>query len=249
MTIGIYVIEHTTSLKKYVGKSCKIESRFSAHRWALKLPAPGRQCNRYLWAAVRKDGLAAFRFRVIETFDQVDEAKMAERELYWMDRYGTTDRDFGYNLRRDSSTKMVVHEDTRVIMREIFKGADNPNYGNKWSQQQRDAMSEITKERHRLGFYKTEQCRLRKSEIRKKFWANPENAKKLAEKLKIVKRKYHFYKYDRSGKLLEIYTSLARIIELNPGYKWQNIYSVCNGYKPTYMGFVWRSRPMEELDL
>lgn len=25
-----------------------------------------------------------------------------------------------------------------------------------------------------------------------------------------------------------------------PYYKWQNIYSVCNGYKPSIYGYIWR---------
>jgi hypothetical protein len=36
------------------------------------------------------------------------------------------------------------------------------------------------------------------------------------------------------------YLEIRIIIKANPNFKWQNIYSVCNGYKPTYMGFIWK---------
>jgi len=33
--------------------------------------------------------------------------------------------------------------------------------------------------------------------------------------------------------------SVEEIIKFNPNYKWQNIYAVCNGYKPTMYGYIW----------
>ena len=36
-----------------------------------------------------------------------------------MDNYKSTDREFGYNLRRDSSTQMIVHEETKQLLNSI----------------------------------------------------------------------------------------------------------------------------------
>ena len=47
-----------------------------------------------------------------------------------MDDYKSTDRQFGYNLRRDSSTQMIVHEETKQLLSEKYQGENNPNYGN-----------------------------------------------------------------------------------------------------------------------
>lgn len=40
--------------------------------------------------------------------------------------------------------------------------------------------------------------------------------------------------------LVREYNSVKQVIEENPDYKWQNIYSVCNGYKPSIYGYIWR---------
>jgi hypothetical protein len=48
-----------------------------------------------------------------------------------MDNYKSTDREFGYNLRRDSSTQMIVHEETKQLLSKCNLGENNPNYGNK----------------------------------------------------------------------------------------------------------------------
>lgn len=48
----------------------------------------------------------------------------------------------------------------------------------------------------------------------------------------------------RNGRtLLCCWLSVKAIVEANPGYKWQNIYNVCHGHKPSYMGFTWRQIP------
>lgn len=46
--------------------------------------------------------------------------------------YNSTDRNYGYNLRMDSSTKMIVHEETKKLFKQRI-GNKNPNFGNKWS--------------------------------------------------------------------------------------------------------------------
>ena len=37
-----------------------------------------------------------------------------------MDDYKSTDRQFGYNLRRDSSTQMIVHEETKQLIEHLL---------------------------------------------------------------------------------------------------------------------------------
>lgn len=75
MTIGIYVIEHVASGKRYVGKSVNIEARFWAHKNLLTKESRSKDCNRHLFNAVKKHGIDAFLFRVIESFDSVDERR------------------------------------------------------------------------------------------------------------------------------------------------------------------------------
>jgi hypothetical protein len=59
--------------------------------------------------------------------------------------------------------------------------------------------------------------------------------------LKATKRKkYRFIQYDLEMNIVKIWDAVEDIIAENPTYKWQNIYSVCNGYKKRIYGYVWK---------
>ncbi len=72
----------------------------------------------------------------------------------------------------------------------------------------------------------------------KKYIGKSKMAKKVSEK----KMKYDFYQYDKRNNFIKKFDSVKQIIAEYPNYKWQNIYSVCNGYKKSYMGFIWKKQ-------
>ena len=45
---------------------------------------------------------------------------------------------------------------------------------------------------------------------------------------------------DEKENILETFETIEEIINKYPQYKWQNIYSVCNGYKKRIYGFKWK---------
>lgn len=122
MTIGIYCIENTVDGKKYIGKSKHIEIRITQHKQALLKPVHTNMCNRHLWFAVQKHGWGAFKGWIVEEFSDIDETGMADREVYWMDFHKTLDREFGYNLKRDSSTLIIIPEETKRRISEANTG-------------------------------------------------------------------------------------------------------------------------------
>lgn len=140
--------------------------------------------------------------------------KLKEKELYWIDKLNSLDKSKGYNLRRDTSGGMIPSDETRL----------------KLSKAQINRFKKQS-ERNKLG---------KKS---KEFWKNNPDVKlEMAKKVSQSKLKFDFLKYDKEGNLLKTYVTIKEIIEENPTYKWQNIYSVCNGYKKTYMGHVWKKQ-------
>lgn len=153
MTIGIYCIEHVESGKKYIGKSKNIENRLSSHMSALTKDEYDKNENRHLWNAVKYYGIHNFEMYVVEELP-LDESLIAEREIHWMDYYNTCNRNFGYNLRRDSETRMVLPPETIRRMSEARMGEknprfgkfkeENPNYRNFWSDEQKERQSERT---------------------------------------------------------------------------------------------------------
>lgn len=210
-----------------------------AHIYLLNKDVCTVNTNRHLFNAVKKYGIENFSFDVVEEVE--GEESLAERELFWMVELKSTDRDFGYNLRVDSSSKCYVHDETREIFRSIFSGEGNPNFGNKWSDDQKLRMSEIAKSRHESGVYGDE-WKSKISKASSEMWKDEEKKSEMAKKVAESKRKYDFEQYSKDGELLKVWESVEQIVLANPEYKWQNIYSVCNGYKKSYRGFVWKKK-------
>ena len=241
MTIGVYAIINSVDGKCYVGKSIDVERRFTHHRYYLNKQIRNEsQTNRHLFNAVKKHGIGSFIFEIVESFEYIDETLIAERELFWMDYFTTTNRNDGYNLRRDSSTGMVVHEETRRLQSINNLGANNPNYGNKWSDDKKLEMAKLKSKQHSNGVYGDEWKR-KISEKSGTFWKNnPEVKNQMAVKVKKAKQKFDFIQMDDDYNVIKIWCSVEDVIEQNPTWKWQNIYSVCNGYKKRIYGYKWK---------
>jgi len=239
LTSGIYCIRNTLDGKVYVGKSINIERRFLTHSYLLNKDYCVGDVNRHLFNAVKKYGMENFSFEIIEKVE--GEESLTERELFWMVDLKSTDRDFGYNLRMDSSSKCYVHDETREIFRSIFLGEGNPNFGNRWSDDQKLKMSEIAKSRHQSGVYGDE-WKSKISKASSEMWKDEEKKSEMSKKVAESKRKYDFEQYSKDGELLRVWESVEQIVLNNPEYKWQNIYSVCNGYKKSYKGYIWKKK-------
>lgn len=240
--IGIYCIKHIDSNKRYIGKSINIEKRIVYRKHYLSRPTRYfKGTNRHLYNAVQKYGWDSFEISILETFEHVDEELIAQRELYWMMFYGTFDRKCGYNLRYDSSTGMIVHEETRAIQSINFTGSGNPNHGNKWSESAKERMSEIKKTQHAEGKIYGDSYRKKKGLTSAKFWKeNPDKVAIMAKKVAEKKKKYNFLQLTDDGTVIKEWLSIEEIVKENPNYKWQNIYSVCNGYKKRIYGYQWQ---------
>lgn len=241
MTRGIYCIENKINHKKYIGKSVNIEHRFSTHKSYLKREDyPKKHCNRHLWASVKRYGLESFDFYIIEEIDSNDDKVFCDRELYWIDYYNTTDRNYGYNLRRDSSTKMFVHEETRKLHSELFKGENNPNYGFRWSDKMKSDMSNLKVEQHKSDTSPYgDEWKDKISKASSKLWKDEDKKREMAKNVSVNRSKYMFLQYDKDMNLIRIWDSISEITSFHPDYHVQSIYSVCNGWKKSYKGFIW----------
>lgn len=246
MTIGIYSIQQTGTTRRYIGKSRNVEHRLWSHKNQLTRASRVKDCNRFLYAAVQKYGWENFKVEILEEFFHLDEVLLADRELYWMKKFDS--HKVGFNLRLDSSTRTIVHEKTRRLMSKIHGGSNNANFGNRWNKDQRARMSQVAKERHASGKYYGEEWKIKNSIASKKTWSDSTKRRAMGLKVKIAKRKFAYVQFSRNGKFIEVWSSIEEIVSANVGYKWQNIYSVCNGYKPTYMGFIWAKIKLADFD-
>lgn len=240
--IGIYGIRNKINHKIYIGKSKNIRRRLTAHKYSLINPIRSKKLtNRYLYASVQKYGWDNFETLVLETFESLDENIIKKRELYWMEHYKSTQRLYGYNLRMDSSTKMIVHESTKKLQG-LRAGVLNPNFNNKWTEARKEAISKIAIARHKSGKHYGTAWKNKVGTAAKLMWKDKDKLDQMREKVRNTNQKYTFYKYDRQMNLLQTYTGIHSIEIENPAYKRHNIYAVCSGEKPTMYGYIWRKK-------
>lgn len=236
---GIYCIRNTINQKVYVGKSKNIYQRIIQHTYGLNNKLKDE--NRHLIAAWHKYGQTAFEYFVLEYIDEVDENLFRERELYWMETYQSFNRDKGYNLRRDSSTNMIVHEETRKIFSKRFSGEGNPNYGHKWTDEMKQNLSNKIKDQFKNGRVTNPENGKKGSEVRNKKWEkNPELKEQMKEKVRKAITQYKIEQYDKNTlQLIKTWDCVNDIIIANPTYKKHNIYAVCSGEKKSMYGYIW----------
>jgi group I intron endonuclease len=243
MTVGIYIIKNTINQKVYIGKSSNIEIRFKDHRSALTKPNRNpKRTNRYLYQAVQKYGIDNFEFEILQQFPiGIHDDLLKEAELYWMDYYSSCERSLGYNLRRDSSTDTFVHEDTRKLLSEINSGINNPNYGNHWTNEQKNNMSEIAKSRHACGTIYGEDWKKKIAESTREMWKDENKKLSMASKVSAAKTQNKFLQFDKiTGKFIAEWESMNSILQVNTTFKRSPIYACCYGQKKSYRGFIWK---------
>ena len=114
---GIYCITNIVNGKKYIGKTKCFYTRYCQYASDVR-SSDSNRINNYLLNSFLKYGFDNFKFDVIE-FCPVENC--SERELYWMIKFDTINRDVGYNLRMDSSTGMITHELTSKKISERLK--------------------------------------------------------------------------------------------------------------------------------
>jgi group I intron endonuclease len=137
---GIYCIRNTVNNKVYIGKSKNIHLRIIQHKCQLKNKRKDE--NVYLINSWHKYGEKAFEYFVLEFLEE-NEKLVAERELYWMKIYDSLNPEKGYNLRSDSDSKMIVHEETRKKITERLK--------KEWSEGKRENHSRKLSENWKLN--------------------------------------------------------------------------------------------------
>ena len=108
----IYKITNLIDGKIYVGKAKCLVSRSYNYNSSFRQERHDH-LNDYLFNAMTKHGFENF---IIEPLEFCKIEELAEKELHWMKILKSHERDFGYNLRIDSSTGMIVSKETSVKM-------------------------------------------------------------------------------------------------------------------------------------
>ena len=237
---GIYIIKNKLNNKVYVGKSIDIKQRLISHKCNLLKSERNKDENRHLYNSVKKYGWNNFETQIVEIINNPTEELLANREFYWMEYYKSDNRTYGYNLRKDSSTKCFVHEETRELIRQNNIGSNNPNYNNSRTTEMKESMSKIKKQQHKENKIYNEEWKKKVGKSISIMWRDNNRKQRMIKKVREINQKYRFFQYDKNNNLIKIYDSMFQITEENPNFKRSCIYSVCGGYKSSYKGYIWK---------
>lgn len=114
---GIYTITHVSSGRVYVGSAINIYQRWSSHRSSFnKENGKGTPYLRQVW---RKHGADAFRFDIVELVD--DKSRLIEREQYWINYYGSANRDKGFNIAPKAGSLLGIKQSQEAINKRVEK--------------------------------------------------------------------------------------------------------------------------------
>lgn len=118
---GIYAIINTITNKIYIGSTrINFKKRWQCHMSDLRL---GKHHSKHLQHAYNKYGIENFKFEILEEMNSHDEYTILKREEYYIKKYKSYLKDYGYNMTSNAQSG----NDPKL--RETVVGFDK--YGNK----------------------------------------------------------------------------------------------------------------------
>jgi group I intron endonuclease len=196
----IYMATNLSNNKIYVGKTIRsLKERIREH-------TKDSRVNKYksaLHDAINKYGEDNFRWEIIDRclFDE----SLCELEKYYIKKFNSKIPN-GYNMTDggDGHSGYIAPQELRDRLSKIRKGKqcgiENPNYGNRWSNEQRDRARKF-----RLGKKngpRSEETKKKISEANKKYfgpkhnWYGKKHTKETKEKMSLARKLYWNKKHD-----------------------------------------------------
>lgn len=259
MKSGIYKITNIINGKVYIGQAKNLNTRFSNHLYRIKRK---EHHNEYLQRAFDKYGEANFIYEIVEEIS--DLSILDSREKYWIDHYGGINSKDTYNLKDP-----LLNEHNDYVKSKLSKatsGENNPNYGNKWTDEQKESVSKsrmgisledrIGKEKSDLAkekMRKSQTGRIHPEEVKEKIRQanvgekNPAYGKgdrQLGDKNpmwgKESENRKPILQYTKDGVLVKEYDFISQVYE--DGFSIGNVSNCARnlkGYK-THKGYIWK---------
>lgn len=251
---GIYKITNLKNKKVYIGQTDRLNEREREHFYRLERNV---HHNEHLQKSFNKYGKLSFTFEVIEITDNLD-----EREIYWINENGGINSDKNYNFKNPKTKEWSDY--VKVKQGKIMLGENNPNYGNRWSEEQKKVMSEkrkgktleerIGKERSDFAkqkMSKSQTGRKHPEEIKEKIRQanigekNPMYGKgylQIGEKNPMYgkpnKNRKPILQYTKDGNLVKEFEFLSQVSEY--GYNPSNVMQCANNNAKSSYGFIWK---------
>lgn len=166
---GVYKITNMVNKKVYIGQTDRLNQREREHFYKLER---NEHHNQFLQKSYNKYGKENFIFEVLEESDNLNEC-----ELHWINNYGGINSELNYNLKDPTSKEWSNY--VKVKQSKATLGENNPNYGNKWSEEQKEKLSKMKK-----GKTLEELIGKEKAELVKQKMSNSQKGRKHTEEVK-----------------------------------------------------------------
>ena len=205
-TTYIVYMHITPNNKKYIGITKEKNPR---ERWR---KGKGYWTNEHFTSAINKYGWDNIQHIILYKELLKEEAENKEKEL--IEKYNTTDREYGYNIEKGGCLNKEVSQETREKLRQNM-------LGKKHSDKTKQRMSEA---------HKGDKC----------YWYGKHLTEEHKQKLREVNKKTkRVNQYSTDGKYIKTFNSFREVAEMFNVTR-QNIYAVCLGRRKTACGFIWR---------
>ena len=158
--ICIYYIQNKKDKKIYIGQTINFIQRIKSHKKELR---GNRHSNDYLQHAWNKYSEKNFIFGVLEECEEKD---LDKKEIFYINSYNSTDRNFGYNLEGGGDKNKRVGDETRRRMSENhadFSSGKHPFFGKHHSDDAKKRISEFMSTRD-LGKHHSSETKMKISE-------------------------------------------------------------------------------------
>lgn len=247
---GIYCIQHIESGKRYIGQSKNLYKRINAH-------IKHNGSLHYLYNAINRYGIDAFNICLLERI--YDENLFDEREQHWIDRYNSSNSNYGYNLRKIASSnrgcKLVISEEGAKKLDEVRR-RNNLNRQRKICQLDKDTdavikiwnnLVEVSMALHipKSGIHACCNGKLKTyHEYKWKYF--DESTNELKNRTNFVDRR--IYQIDRNtNEIIKEWSCQAEAV-VNTGIDSGSISSCCKNKRKTAGNYKWKYADEERLN-
>lgn len=140
--ICVYKITCKINGKILIGSTNNLYNRIKHYRCDINKVNPLKHYNHYFYDDLIKYGISNFDVEILETFDNISNIELKNKETQYMNLYNSLDRNIGYNIRQDANGNYICSDTTKTLKKEQ------------------------TKEHWKLGLHKNH------AELMKQYWEN-----------------------------------------------------------------------------
>lgn len=223
MKLDVYKITNKVNKKIYIG----ITNQGINTRWYKHCSEAKKGSTASLHRAILKYGKSNFQIEIIEVIENKDYDHLKEREMYWINKFDSYNRDKGYNLTLggDGTFGRFHSDETKDKIR-------RKAIGREVSDETKAKMSES----HQNREYDHDEMSKRAQKGNEIRWADQQQHDKASVNNPNNKT---ILQYDLDMNLIAKYRSVSEAAKAVGGIR-QNISKCANGILKTSAGFVWK---------